>query len=185
MQHRVGGIKISILLALLFSLVIIYFIGFNPKLLPIVDRFNQGRERSISVWLSGKISKLLLATSKYNRLSLKIWGFIAGFTILESLLEILSIYLFALALDIHISYISIGWVISILALVTALPISFSGLGIREGGLIVLLGPYGVFGLEAVALSFLIFAKIVFVGSIGAIVEAKNFLYPTRPRDMKI
>ncbi|MFC1882555.1 lysylphosphatidylglycerol synthase transmembrane domain-containing protein [Thermodesulfobacteriota bacterium] len=183
-QHRVGGIKISILLSLLFCLVMIYFIGFNPNLLPIVDRFNQGKEKSISVWLSSKISKLLLATSKYNRLSSKIWGLIAGFTILESLLEILSVYLFTLALDINISYISIGWVISILKLVTALPISFSGLGIREGGLIVLLGPYGVFGSEAVALSFLIFAKILFIGGIGAIAEAKNFFYPAKPWDMK-
>ncbi|MHC4477888.1 MAG: lysylphosphatidylglycerol synthase transmembrane domain-containing protein [Planctomycetota bacterium] len=183
-QQSLSEIKISILLALLFSLVIIYFIGFTPKLLPIVDRCKQGKERSIFVWLSSKISNLLLAASKYNRLSPKLWGFIAGFTILESLLEILSVYLFALALDINISYISIGWIISILKLVTMLPISFSGLGIREGGLIVLLEPYGVFGSEAVALSFLIFAKIVFVGGIGAVVEAKNFLYPARPRDMK-
>jgi uncharacterized protein (TIRG00374 family) len=183
-QHRVSGIKIPILFALLCSLVIIYFIGFNPKLLPIVDRFNQNKKMPISVWLSGKISKLLLATSKYNRLALKIWGILTGFTILESLLEILSIYLLALALDINISFISIGWVISILKLVTALPISFSGLGIREGGLIVLLEPYGVFGSEAVALSFLIFAKIVFIGAIGAIVEAKNFFYPAKPRDIE-
>jgi uncharacterized protein (TIRG00374 family) len=183
-QHGVSIIKIPILFALLCSLIIIYFIGFNPKLLPVVDRFNQNMQRPISVWLSGKISKLLSATSKYNGLSLKIWGLVAGYTILEGLLEILSVYLFALALDIKISFIGIGWVISILKLVTALPISFSGLGIREGGLIVLLEPYGILGSEAVALSFLIFAKIVFVGGIGGIVEAKNFLYPAKPRDME-
>ena len=56
-----------------------------------------------------------------------------------------------------------------------LPLSFSGFGIREGGLILLLSPYGIPGAMAVALSFLLYLCRILVGVAGGLLEAKNVL----------
>jgi len=59
--------------------------------------------------------------------------------------------------------------------VTNLPISISGLGVREGGLIMLLEPFGVSGATAVALSFLMLARSLLLGAIGATLEIQSAL----------
>ena len=69
-----------------------------------------------------------------------------------------------------------GWVQTIIIIVNTIPISISGIGVREGGLIFLLKPYGVSGAEAVALSFLVFARNVAISLIGGVLRSGNF-YP--------
>jgi hypothetical protein len=90
-------------------------------------------------------------------------------------------YSLALGLHIDIHLIIVGWVRSLINIATMVPISFSGLGIREGGLIVLLKPYGVSGSEAVALSFLIYLGNLFLGFIGGLLEARKFLFPPKSK----
>ena len=97
------------------------------------------------------------------------------------MLGISSVYFLAISLNIDISIINIGWVRSVINLLTTLPISFSGLGLREGGFIVLLKTYGVSGANAVTLSFLVFATTLFIGGIGGVLEAKNLLSGSKPR----
>jgi len=79
-----------------------------------------------------------------------------GLSLSMHLLGVLSFYAFALSVGVDVSFIIIGWVRSFIHIVTMLPISFSGLGVREGTLIVLLQGYGVSASDAVGLSFLLF-----------------------------
>ena len=92
------------------------------------------------------------------------------------------VYLLAMALNINISFINIGWVRSVIIIFTTLPISFSGVGLREGGFIVLLGTYGVPGEEALALAFLVFATVLFLAGIGGLIEAWKFLFGYKYRE---
>lgn len=62
-----------------------------------------------------------------------------------------------------------------------LPISFAGLGVREGTLVFLLQPYGVSATDAVALFFLFFARALLVAGIGGLFEAKNIFLPSRDK----
>ena len=55
-------------------------------------------------------------------------------------------------------------------------VSFSGIGVREGTMVVLLQPYGVAGSAAVALSFLILIMNIVIAALGGLAEIKNFLY---------
>jgi hypothetical protein len=77
--------------------------------------------------------------------------------------------------DIDISFINLGWIRSFLLLLLMLPISFSGIGVREGSLVVMLQDYSILPEEAVALSLLLFARIVFWGLVGGVIEANQIL----------
>lgn len=70
------------------------------------------------------------------------------------LLYFLQVYLLAKALSISVGFIELSSVVALGAIVALLPISVSGLGVREGVFVVLLAKYGVGKEEAVALSIL-------------------------------
>lgn len=170
------NLPILILLALLTSLFIIYFIGFSPKALILLDKLYHGRTKFIPVSVYSMVKNLFISTAQYHRLSIRFWSCITGIAFVENLIGILMVYLLAMALNINISFINIGWVRSVIIIFTTLPISFSGLGLREGGFIVLLAPYGVPGEEALALAFLVFATVLFLAVIGGWIEAKKFIF---------
>lgn len=175
------NVTIFSLLALLTSLLIIYFLAFNPKAPLLFDRLYQSKPQFIPVSMYNMISNLMVSNAKYHNLSRKSFCFIIGITLMENMLVILSVYLLAIALNIDISIINIGWIRSVINIITTLPISFSGVGLREGGFIVLLKSYGVSGANAVTLSFLVFATTLFIAGIGGVIEAKNSLCNSKLR----
>lgn len=137
----------------------------------------------IPVSLQHKIEALLNSASKFQTLQLRSHIRLVGLSIIWRLLGILAYYTFACAIGIHISFISIGWISSVTLLLVMIPISFSGLGVREGTLIYLLGLYGVSPNYAVALSLVVFAQNVLTASIGGLCEANIVLsgwFPKNP-----
>jgi len=82
-------------------------------------------------------------------------------------------FLLALSIGLNLSFLDLGWIRSFIVIITMLPISFSGIGVREASLIVLLQPYSVSSSDAVALSFLLLGKIILFGTIGALLEARD------------
>ena len=90
--------------------------------------------------------------------------------------------LVALALDLQLSLMTIAWTRAAAMLIAILPISVSGLGVREGVMLVLLAPYGVSSAEALAFSLLAFASTTLaLGLIGGLIEAKALVGPLRLR----
>lgn len=70
------------------------------------------------------------------------------------LLFFVNVYFLAKGLGVHIGFIELSSVVALGAIVSLIPISISGIGIREGLFVVLLSTFGVSKEEAVALSFL-------------------------------
>lgn len=130
-------------------------------------------------WLSGRrdsfLGRLASATGRYRHLSAGRWAMVSGITIVENLVGLLIVYLLAASLAVAVPLVTLGWVRSVIETLTMLPISISGLGVREGGLLVLLEPYGVTGRDAVALSFLMLGRGVLVALIGGLLELKQLL----------
>ena len=57
---------------------------------------------------------------------------------------------------------------------TMIPISVSGLGLREGASLLLLGGYGIAAEQIVAFSLLVFTvSVVFVGLLGGFLEVRR------------
>jgi hypothetical protein len=77
-------------------------------------------------------------------------------------------YLVALALGIRISLFYFLVFIPIISFLLALPISFSGLGVREGGYVLLFGQAGVPPSLAFAMSLCVYAIAVATGLIGGV-----------------
>lgn len=88
-------------------------------------------------------------------------------------LGILNFALAALALDIHLSFLTIGWIRVVLQALMMLPIHVSGIAVRLGSLVILLQEYSVPANRAVALGFLLFAINLVSNSMGGLFELKN------------
>lgn len=121
--------------------------------------------------LRGKANKLTISLSRYRNLSPGRLGIVLILSLACNLFAILAHYLFALSLNIHISLITIAWIRSSLFILSVLPISISGFGVREGALVFLLRPYGVSAADAVALSFLLRSLGLCIAGIGGLLEA--------------
>jgi hypothetical protein len=89
-----------------------------------------------------------------------------------------------MALDLHISFLTIGWIRVVMHALLMLPISLAGIGVREGSLVVLLQEYAVLPNEAVALAFLLFVVTLLSNSTGGLFEIRNLLSP-RPADERL
>jgi uncharacterized membrane protein YbhN (UPF0104 family) len=104
------------------------------------------------------------------------------FTIVFEAFGILAMYLLALSLDLPITIIQIGWIRSVILLISMVPITFAGIGVRDSGLILLLGIYGVAAPDAVALSFLILLGNFVLALVGGIFELRNTIFSTLSRN---
>jgi hypothetical protein len=82
----------------------------------------------------------------------------------------------AAAVGVGISPVTIGWIRAVVLLLLLLPVTISGLGVREGALMVLLAAEGVGGVPALALGVLVFATTVLVpGLVGGVNEGIRVL----------
>jgi len=83
--------------------------------------------------------------------------------------------LVALALHLCIPFMTAIWLVSLVYFLQLFPTSISGLGLREGALVILLPRYGVGAADALAFSLLVFSFTVFFGLIGGLFEVREVL----------
>jgi hypothetical protein len=91
----------------------------------------------------------------------------------------------------HALGISLGWTammafMPVVAIAQALPLSIGGLGLREGSLVVLLGPLGVGASQAVALGLLMYGINVTLSLLGApafLVGSRRAVPTLKPVDL--
>ena len=129
--------------------------------------------------IRAKWNDWLATTREFHDLSLKSLVGIAGWSLAVQLAGIVALYLFTRSLGVEVPLVTLAWVRACVQLLTMLPITFAGVGVREGGLVLLLQPYGIAGSDAVALGFLSFAGLLVAAGIGAVVELKGFFTTSR------
>jgi uncharacterized membrane protein YbhN (UPF0104 family) len=113
------------------------------------------------------------ATSALRAFGVVRWQTLGAVLILSALfqaVDIFVVYLLAQSLGLGISLDRFFAVIPLVYMITVLPISLGGLGVREGALVVLLAQFGVAASDAVTLSFLVYLSRVAVAFIGGIVQ---------------
>lgn len=137
-------------------------------------------------WLQGRLLNKFLALGRKTGDCYRLFGNaiypVMLFALARHVLGIFSFAAVALALDIHISLLTIGWIRVVLAALVMLPISVAGFGVREGSLIVMLQEYAVAPGDAVALAFLLFIVGLLCNGIGGLLEIRNLLAPRRARE---
>ena len=80
-------------------------------------------------------------------------------------------YLIALSVGVQVSPIALLWIVSVVSLVSMLPLALGGLGLREGAYAFLLQQYGVPLSLGISLSLGVFGVILTLSVIGGVVEA--------------
>jgi uncharacterized protein (TIRG00374 family) len=120
----------------------------------------------------GKRIKILSGFYDYFHAYRNQKGVIGKALLLSALVQlsgILSVYILALGIGQHIPFLACLIFLPLVILFTTLPISISGLGVREGAFVLFLGPVGIRPEVATALSLVWFVTFA-IGSLVGLVE---------------
>jgi len=148
-----------------FSFIILQNKGLN-KLMHRLSKIKFLKNKYFEMFFDKAFSPLTI----YKLLSRKELFYLNIITTIRLFIALFTVYLFAMALNIEISFIKLSLVRSINAIVTAIPVTVGGFGVRESSLLVLLEPYIHDSSKIVALSFLIFTRRFIIGMIGGVLE---------------
>jgi glycosyltransferase 2 family protein len=164
------------LLGVSAALVALYVAGFsrsvgNVVLRPIDAAVRRLREGG---WVRGKLEAVTVAARSYHGLGVSFPTRVALLSLAVQLTGSVGFFVWAQALGSPVGLAEVTWARACYTLVLLLPITFAGLGAREGVLILLLGPYGVTPADAVALSFIQLGGTFILAILGGIFEFRNF-----------
>lgn len=152
-----------------------YILAFNGTVAAGLIKMNDAM-LFIPEFVREKIKKILVSSTDYRKISKRKHIDIFILSILYDFCGILAIFLFSLSLDLPLTFVQLGWIRSIVLILSMLPISFAGIGVREGSMIFLLQAYGIESASAIALSFLIFSGNIVLALCGGLIELKNLLF---------
>jgi uncharacterized membrane protein YbhN (UPF0104 family) len=113
-----------------------------------------------------KLAPLADAVAVYRRRPALLAGATALAVVVQVANVVVGVFLaWALGLDVPAGYFFV--LVPLVTLLTLAPVSLSGMGVREGGTVLLLAPWGVPAEPAVTLALLWFAVFVTAGLVGA------------------
>lgn len=128
------------------------------------------RQRWVPNVVSSKLGKVLHSGGRFDELGARRLASTVGLLIVHELIGIASFYLLAVALDMPLSFVTIGWVRCYIMLITLLPLTLMGIGVRDGSLIVLLSTYAIAPALAVSYSTLLLGRTFILGMLGGLSE---------------
>ena len=168
-----------VMLAILGGLVTIMILVLNPRTSTVFA--------TVIGWLPGnriknmlfeKTEKVLSSVRTFRQLSLAKTSSLLILSMLRQVFSILIIVCFAESLAMSIGFSTIGWIRSLMNIITMLPIAFAGLGVREASFAILMEPYGIPAYQAVALSLFAFIVHLVIAVFGGVLELINMFLPS-------
>lgn len=96
-----------------------------------------------------------------------------GVSVVAQILEVLSVIWIALSINIEVQPVYYFIFIPIIWILTLMPVSLGGLGVREGAFVLLFSNVGVSPAEAVALSVLVYSCRILMGLIGGLIVIRQ------------
>lgn len=162
------------LLGVTVALVALYLAGFSEPIGNLVLRpIDAVAGRLRPGWLRSKLEAVDGAARSYHGLGPLFPTKVMLWSLAVQLVGSVGFYVWAQALGSPVGLAEVTWARACYSLVLLLPITFAGLGAREGVLILLLKPYGVTGADAVALSFIQLAGTLILALLGGAYELRN------------
>lgn len=167
-----GWIPLWIMAGCLFGLLgaMVAFLG--------AERFRVMRPiQNLLTRFGGKIGgKIRSAIHDQSKLSAGELLRIGLLSVVTHLLGIVAYVFIAQSLGIEIGWVAMGWVRSSIILATMIPLTPSGIGLREGASLLLLSQMGVSEETALAFSLLVFGMtVLLVGAVGGVFEARRLV----------
>ena len=149
-----------------------------PRAVPLQVRHfvREFRAGGSGTWWSAALLRLSTALGLVARLSPTALASIFGISILAQLPGSVVFAILGQGLGLPVSLVAMGWIRSVVVLITVIPLSIGGLGVREGALVFTLAAFGVPAHDALALSILIFATTILApGLAGGLLEGVRWL----------
>jgi uncharacterized protein (TIRG00374 family) len=125
-----------------------------------------------------KVASLMQAFRRFDRRRLLA---MFGMSMLSAVVGMLVWFTLARGLGIPLSFLTLAWICTVTYLIEFIPLTFAGLGLREGGLLLLLGRMGVPESTALTFAFGLFSLSVLAALVGAALEVKSLLLRRRDR----
>jgi glycosyltransferase 2 family protein len=128
-------------------------------------------------WFKKKFTQLTDSMAGFQQfpgiVRLQLWGLSLLFYVMGTLVYVLM----AGVLDLGLSFTDCAWQRATLHLLFLLPLSVSGIGVRETALVALLAPFGISSAQAVACSFLLMAGLLVMVDVGGLLAPGMYLKP--------
>ena len=157
------------LAAMFAALVFAYWLLFTGKRARGLAEFLL-RQRWVPTVVASKLGKVLHSGGRFDQLGIQRVVTTIGLLIVFELIGITSFYLLAVALDMHLSFVSVGWIRCYIMLIAMLPLTMMGIGVRDGSLIILLKTYSISPALAVSYSTLLLGRTFVMGLLGGLCE---------------
>jgi uncharacterized protein (TIRG00374 family) len=169
LSHNNINMKIMLIWGILFLILLfLYFIFINKYALFFFKKIVS--KLPVPFILKRKILELIIAMHRFRKLGFQDHFKIITLMLIYHAVGVLSFYYLARSLNIEVSIWIIGWIRSAIEIMTMIPISFAGLGVREGTFVFLLNQYGILPDLSLALSLLIFFRFLLSALSGGIME---------------
>ena len=164
------GLLLAAVILILFLLpnISLWLHQHVPKL------WNETPRNKLLQFLRKSVLKILQSFADFRRMSIasQFWLIVLGIS--GQMIQFFAYIYFARAVGIDLTYGQAGTLRAVLLLASNLPINFSpGIGLREVGLVALLVAMKVSLEQAVAMSVLVFARTLFYGLLGGLIEGYN------------
>lgn len=167
---RVSGVTAMLMMACLATLAPL---GVTPWWLPMLPWFALGCLFLVMAALprlvaySSKIETLLIGMG-WEQGRWNTWWQAIGLSFVVQAFATFQVILLGLAMDLPVPWYSYVVIVPLVTLLTMLPLSLNGIGVRETGLILLLAPFGVAKEQAMALGLGWLALSLGVGLVGGL-----------------
>ena len=166
-----------IMIAVFLSLAVLLFIVvLRPKLFGIDRLFKRfKRLKRLEMGIENFNSAVNLFRHKWLHLIL---GLIITFAAQSFYMVIY--YFLSLSMGLEVSFMTFAFIVPVVFVLTGIPVSIGGLGVRENTIVFLLNRFGVQNDQAVAFSVLVMFLTLFTAGLGGIIYLfKNIFYKSR------
>jgi uncharacterized protein (TIRG00374 family) len=165
-----GWFPLIIMIASIFGLILTIFLFLAADRIPLIRPLH-GLVMRYGGSIAAKINQALHDQAK---LPFKSLFLIFSLSVVTHLLGIVAYTLIAASLGIDIGFVTMGWIRSSIILATMIPLTPSGIGLREGASLLLLTSMGITEESALAFSLLVFGMtILLVGFVGGLFEGRR------------
>lgn len=150
--------------------ILVGLLLWHPRSEPLLNRLIRPVALILPHGLKARLEMLVHSMRGFRAFSIPDHATVLSVGVLSAVLStgltVISFY----AIGIDVSIATMVWIHAVLIAIRQIPITVSGIGVREGLLVALLAPYGVGVESAIALGLLKFSTNVLVGSAGGIYQ---------------
>lgn len=165
-----GWFPLIIMMGSILGLVLTIFLFLAADRIPVIRPLHR-----LTMRYGGKFAqKINQALHAQAKLPFKSLFLVFALSVVTHLLGIVAYTLIAASLGLEIGFVAMGWIRSSIILATMVPLTPSGIGLREGASLLLLTSMGITEESALAFSLLVFGMtILLVGFVGGLFEGRR------------